>query len=108
ETSLSVSLPPELLEPGQVLQFGFAALDGVPMHGFDSAQTPYFLSFILDAIGIRSLPLRHAGWAGLRSDDAASATPVAISERFLEESVDDLPGAVKDTLGADMAEILRQ
>jgi len=107
-TSLSIPLPPELFEPGQVLRFDFAAHDGVPMHEFDSSRTPCFLSFILDAIEIQSLPLRHSGLAGLRSDDAALPAPVATSERFLEHPVDDLPGAVKDALGVDMAEILRQ
>jgi hypothetical protein len=105
--SLAIPLPPELFEVGGVLPFTFVVPDGLPMHRFDPAQPPSFLSFLLESIEITPLPSSHAALARVRDDDLASAVPIAVSERFLDEPADELPDAVKAALGIEMAEILR-
>lgn len=107
ETSLTIPLPPELFEMGGVLAFTFAVPDGLPVHLFDPAQKPSFPSFLLDSIEIAPIPARFAALAGVRDDDITPAAPVAASDRFLDESVDELPGAVKAALGVEMADILK-
>jgi hypothetical protein len=107
ETSLTIPLPPELWEAGGVLAFTFAMPDGLAMHPFDPTQQPNFLSFLLDSIEILPLPPRHAVLARVRDDDVTPPAPMAISGRFLDETVDQLPGAVKAALGIEMAEILQ-
>jgi hypothetical protein len=107
DTSLAIPLPSELFEPGGVLPFAFAMPDGLPMHPFDPTQAPNFLSFLLDSIEIVPLPSRHAALTRVRDDDITPPAPIAVSDRFLDESVDELPGAVKAALGIEMTEILQ-
>lgn len=106
-TCIAVPLPPELFEPGGLLTFAFALPDGLPMHQFDPAQPPNFLSFILDSIEITPMPPRHGALARVRDDDVALPSPAAVSARLLDEPVEALPAAVKDAAGAEMADILR-
>jgi hypothetical protein len=107
DTSIAIPLPPELFAAGGVLAFTFAMPDGLPMHPFDPAQKPNFLSFLLDSIEIAPIPPRHADLAGVRDDDVTPPAPVAVSDRFLDEPVEQLPGAVKAALGVEMADILK-
>jgi hypothetical protein len=107
DTLLSLPLPPELIEWGGTLKFCFLLPDGALIHDLDSEQRRQFLSFILDSIAIESVPNAHAGLARLRFDDVAPAAAIAVSERFLDESVEELPAAVHDALGIDVAEIMR-
>jgi hypothetical protein len=108
DTSLAIPLPPELFEPGGVLPFTFVMPDGMPMHRFDPAQAPNFLSLLLESIEIAPIPPRHAALATVRDDDIAAPAPIAVSDRFLDESIADLPAAVKNALGVGMPEILQQ
>jgi hypothetical protein len=107
ETNLSIPLPSELFEVGGVLAFTFAVPDGLPMHPFDPTQQPNFLSFLLESIEIAPIPPRHAALAGVRDDDTTPPVPIAVSNSFLDESVEELPGAVKAALGIEMADILK-
>jgi hypothetical protein len=107
DTSLAIPLPPELSEPGGVLSFSFALPDGLPMHPFNPGQKPNFLSFLLDSIEILPLPPRHAALARIRDDDITPPGPIATSDRFLDETVDQLPDAIKAALGVEMAMILQ-
>jgi hypothetical protein len=107
DTSFAIPLPPELFEPGGVLAFTFTMPDGLPMHPFDPAQEPNFLSFLLDSIEIAPIPPRHVALAAVRDDDITPPAPLAVSDRFLDEPVDQLPVAVKAALGVDMADILK-
>lgn len=107
-TSLAIPLPPELYEDKDVLRFSIFLPDGLAMHTFDPGQAPNFLSLLLESLEIRPIPLRHAALASVRDDDVALPVPVATSARFLDESVDDLPGAVKQELGVEITDILRQ
>jgi hypothetical protein len=108
ETSLAIPLPSELYEAGGVLAFTFAVPGGLPMHRFDCVQTPGFLGLILDSIEIVPAPPRHAALLRVRDDDVSLPTQIAISDRFLDESIDDLPEAVKASLGIEMTEILQR
>lgn len=105
--SLAIPLPTELFEAGGVLPFTFVVPDGLPMHRFDPTQSPNFLAFLLEAIEITPVPSAHSALTRVRDDDVASAVPISISERFLDEPVDELPGTIKTTLGIEMTEILR-
>jgi hypothetical protein len=107
DTSLVIPLPPELIEARGVLAFGFAVPDGLAMHQFDPGQQPNFLSFLLDSIEILPMPPRHAALARVRDDDITPPAPIAVSDRFLDEPVEDLPNAVKAALGTEMTEILQ-
>jgi hypothetical protein len=107
DTSLSVPLPLELIEWGGTMKFGFLLPDGAPIHDFDSQQPRQFLSFILDSIAIGPVPSAHAGLARLRFDDVAPAPTIAVSDGFLDESVEELPAAVHDALGIELSEIMR-
>ncbi|MGD0108427.1 MAG: hypothetical protein ABSC06_30970 [Rhodopila sp.] len=107
ETSLTIPLPPELFVPGGVLPFAFSLPDGLPMHQFDPAQAPNFLSFLLDSIEIVPLPPRHAALARVRDDDVTKPASIAVSDRFVDESVEELPAAVKAAIGIEMTEILQ-
>jgi hypothetical protein len=107
ETSLMLPLPSELFEPGCVLPFAFVVPGGLAMHQFDPSQTPNFLSFLLDSIEIAALPPRHAGLLRVRDDDVTPPAPIAISGRFLDESAEELPAAVKAELGIEMADIMQ-
>jgi hypothetical protein len=78
------------------------------MHPFDPSQPPNFLSFLLDSIEILPLPTRHAALARVRDDDITPPAPLAMSSRFLDESVEQLPAAIKDALGVEVTEILQQ
>lgn len=108
DTSLAIPLPSELFEAGGVLPFAFAMPDGLAMHSFDPTQMPNFLSFLLESIEIAPIPPRHVALAQVRDDDITMPTPIAVSNRFLNESIDELPGAVKVSLGVEMTEILQQ
>jgi len=108
ETSLVISLPPELIELGGVLPFTFVVPDGLPLHHFDPTQKPNFLSFLLASIEILPIPLRHKALAEVRDDDVTPPAPLAVSDRFLTESIEELPGAVKAALGVEMGEILKR
>lgn len=107
ETSLGIPLPSELFDVGGILNFAFSVPDGLPMHQFDPTQQPNFLSFVLGSIEIMPLASEHAALALVRDDDVASPRSIAVSDRFLTESVDELPGAVKAALNIEMAEILQ-
>jgi hypothetical protein len=107
DTLLNVPLPPELIEWGGTLRFGLLLPDGAPIHDFDREQPRQFLSLILDAIVIAPVPVAHAGLPRLRVDDVAPAAAIAVSDRFLEDSLDDLPAAVHDALGIEMSDIMR-
>ena len=107
DTSLAIPLPAELFVPGGVLAFTFSLPDGLPLHLLDTPQAPNFLSFTLDSIEILPLPSRHAAVTRVRDDDVTAPTPIATSDRFLDEAVDDLPSAVKAALGIEMTEILQ-
>ena len=106
EGNISVALPPELITPGGMLRFAFILPDGVPMHEFDPTMDRYFLSFILDKVEIVPIPQKHADLAPLRVDDLMPPSPIAVSNRFLDESVEALPDAVKAELGLDISEIM--
>jgi hypothetical protein len=107
ETAVSVALPPELIQPGKPLRFTLALPDGMPMHTFGASQPRHFLSILLDAVTIMSVPPAHRAAALLRDDDVAAPEPVARSERFLDETIDALAAAVKAGTGTELAEILR-
>jgi len=107
ETTLAIPLPPELIDGTGVLRFSFGLPGGLPMHQFEPAQQPNFLSFLLDSIEIEPLPPRHAALAQVRDDDVALPQPIATSGRFLDEPIDALPDAVRAALGVGVADILR-
>jgi hypothetical protein len=107
DTILSVPLPEELFEVGGKLRFSFVVPDGFAVRDVDPRLDHQFLSFILDSIAIEPIPPRHAALARLRDDDVIPLTPTAVSERFLDESIDELPRAVKAELGVEVSEILR-
>jgi hypothetical protein len=107
ETSLAIPLPSELYEVGGALRFTFVMPDGLPLHQFDPSQPPNFLSFLLDSIEIVPIPQRHTAVACVREDDIFAPKPMAISDRFLDESVEELPEAVKSALGIGMPDILK-
>jgi hypothetical protein len=106
DTTLSVALPPELIEFGAMLRFSFLLPDGEPMHEFAPGQERHFLSFILDAIAIERMPPSNAALVRARDDDVLPPSPIAVSDRFLDESIDQLPAAVKDALGLELSEIM--
>ncbi len=106
-TGLAIPLPPELIEPGGMLAFTFVLPDGLPMHRFDPAQPPNFLSLLIESIEIVPLPRQHAALARVRDDDVAAPAPIAVSDRFLDEPIDQLPETVKAALGVGMPEILQ-
>ncbi len=106
DTSFTVYLPPELIQPGGVLRFSFVVPDGLALHELDPDESPHFESFLLDWIDIESGPPRHAALTRLRYDDVAAPEPIAMSEKFLTESVDELNSVIRDTLGIGVAEIL--
>ena len=97
--TLSIPLPPELVQPGGTLSFALVLPDGVPMHEFDPSQDRHFLSLILESIEIVPLPRHEFAWAGQRADDLLPPTPLAVSDRFLDETVDELPLAIKREFG---------
>jgi hypothetical protein len=80
---------------------------GLPMSQFGRTQPSTYLSFLLDSIKIEPIPPRYAAVARVRDDDVATPTPIATSSRFLDESIDELPDAVKASLGVETAEVLR-
>jgi hypothetical protein len=108
ETSLTVPLPPELLSDTESLRFTLAAPDGLPNHKFSDHGDGTFLSFLLDSVEILTVPPRHAALAAVRDDDVSPATPMATSDCFLNETVGELPDAVKRETGLDINAILRQ
>jgi hypothetical protein len=107
ETSLAIPLPSELYEPGGVLTFTLGVPDGLPMLPFHRTQTRRFLSLILASIEIVPAPPRHAALVRVRDDDVSIPTHIAVSDRFLNENVEELPGAVKTALGVEMTDILQ-
>lgn len=107
ETSLTIPLPPELFEPNGVLPIAFSVPDGLPMHPFDPSQAPNFLSLLLTSIEIVPLLRRHAALALVRDDDVTPPMPVAVSDHFLTEPVDELPASIKAATGVDITDILQ-
>ena len=109
DTSLAIPLPSELFEAGgRAGDSPSPCPTGCRCIRSILRSTPNFLSFLLDSIEIVPIPPRHVALVRVRDDDITPPAPIAVSDRFLDELVDELPGAVKAALGIEMTEILQQ
>jgi hypothetical protein len=107
DTVLTIPLPPELLLGTDVLRFALVAPNGIPIGGFAGQTSPAFLSFVVDSIEIRPAKRVGAPLPKSRGDDVAVARPLAISDMFIEDSLETLPDAIQRKIGIPVTELLR-
>ena len=106
DTAVMVDLPAELAAGTEKLMLSFVTPDAVPLSGYAGRAGDYALGFQLDWIVVEpfpaSPPYRHLS----RWDELDQTKPLAVSERFLDEQLPELPRAIESALEIPLTDLL--
>jgi hypothetical protein len=107
DTAIAVPLPPELLHGAEVVKLALVLPDALPMRQFAPSPAPHVLGFVLDWLVVEPVPAHLAAALPARSDEWAGPQPLAVSEDFLDQPLEELPAAIEARLGVSLVDMLR-
>jgi hypothetical protein len=108
DTVLTMAVPDELLSDTGVLNLTFVCPDAIDMQRFAVAPGEYRLGFALDSILLAPLTRALSAPLPARSDELYPLRPIAVSTKFLDESLDELPAVIHRETGVTVPDIMKE